>query len=137
MSDETNTPATWEQVKILSDASDHLKQVIRHYRHAREKHPYFADALILAATQKRADIMLSEFRDQLKREIADGECYAETVMLCELWEVMDALKQGESGRAVAELYDAIAVLLRMVDVLEGRQKLGGADGQKQLEGGAE
>ena len=34
------------------------------------------------------------------------------------------MRAGNAERAVDEAYDAIAVLLRIIDVLEGRQKLG-------------
>ena len=106
------------------DETTHLERVLDHYRHAQTSHPYFADILAFYETKSCAESMLSEFREQLKREIADGECYAETVMLCELWEAFAAIAEDDKAAAVHELFDAVAVLLRMVDVLEGRQKLG-------------
>lgn len=36
----------------------------------------------------------------------------------------DAIANGNTAHAVEECYDAISVLLRTIDVLEGRQKLG-------------
>lgn len=39
-------------------------------------------------------------------------------------EVCNAIARGDNAHAVEECYDTIAVLLRMVDVLEGRQCLG-------------
>lgn len=41
-----------------------------------------------------------------------------------MWEVFEALVSGDKTHAVEELYDCVAVLLRTIDVLEGRQKLG-------------
>jgi len=41
-----------------------------------------------------------------------------------VWEATEALANGDKAQAVEELYDCISVLLRTVDVLEGRQKLG-------------
>ena len=49
---------------------------------------------------------------------------AEAVLNCELAEVYEAYARGDTAHAVEECYDAIAVLLRMIDVLEGRQALG-------------
>jgi uncharacterized protein YabN with tetrapyrrole methylase and pyrophosphatase domain len=46
------------------------------------------------------------------------------VLDCECWEVAEALANGDTAHAVEELYDCVAVLLRTIDVLEGRQKLG-------------
>ena len=34
-------------------------------------------------------------------------------------------KDGESAACVEELYDAVAVLMRMIAVVEGKQRLGG------------
>ena len=48
----------------------------------------------------------------------------DTLLNCEVWEVHDALFRGDNAHAVEECYDAIAVLLRVVDVIEGRQALG-------------
>ena len=41
-----------------------------------------------------------------------------------MWETLEALANGDKAHAVEELYDMIAVCLRTIDVLEGRQKLG-------------
>ena len=48
----------------------------------------------------------------------------DTLLNCGVWEVHDALLHGDNAHAVDECYDAIAVLLRVVDVIEGRQALG-------------
>ncbi|MGN0845251.1 MAG: hypothetical protein ACI4QT_08555 [Kiritimatiellia bacterium] len=45
------------------------------------------------------------------------------ILDCELWEIYDALAHDDKAQAVSECYDAIAVLMRTVDVLEGRQPL--------------
>lgn len=46
------------------------------------------------------------------------------VLLCELYEVEYAMAKKDVPNSIEECYDAIAVLLRVVDVLEGRQALG-------------
>lgn len=46
------------------------------------------------------------------------------MLICEMWEVYDALSRGDRKHAVEELYDCVAVCLRTIDVLEGRQALG-------------
>ena len=43
---------------------------------------------------------------------------------CEVREAYEALYNGDKSQAVEELYDCAAVLLRAIDVLEGRQALG-------------
>ena len=104
-------------------AECHHWNILHHYLNARAKHPYFADKLVTGETEENAADKLVEVRLCLKHECERGESYAEDLLLCELWEVMEAYAKGDKDAAVSECYDAIAVLLRMVDVLEGRQKL--------------
>lgn len=101
-----------------------VAKVAAHYRHARAKHPHFADRLYF---NEEFNFFAEYAKSQMKalRELVGvGKIDAETVLLCELTEVRDAYARGDRAAAVEECYDAIAVLLRMVDVLEGRQALG-------------
>ena len=105
-----------------------VKKISEHYRHARRKHPYFAHTLFLEASDAyEAAKTLARTRYCLDCERGDGEVVAETVLNCEICEAIHALACGEKAHAVEECYDVIAVLLRIVDVIEGRQALGGAD----------
>ena len=110
--------------------TDITDRIWSHYDHAREKHPYFCDSLLpkeyRSAKQLRGTIKsnLARSRHRIKvggllhnlmwNEIAD----------CEVWEATEAIANNNTSAAVDELYDCIAVLLRTIDVLEGRQKLG-------------
>lgn len=116
-------PATGEAVASI-DAAVVLK-IAEHYCHAKAKHPYFADRLFIDdndAEEAKRD--LESVRMLLNIERKQGRVYAETLANCEIAEVCDAIARGEKAMAVEECYDVIAVLLRMVDVLEGRQELG-------------
>lgn len=122
MKEETIT-ATGEAVASI-DAAVVLK-IAEHYCHAKRKHPYFADRLFIDdddAEEAKRD--LESVRMLLQIERKQGKVYAETLANCETAEVCDAIARGDNAHAVEECYDAIAVLLRMVDVLEGRQRLG-------------
>lgn len=100
-----------------------LDQIKAHYCHACQKHPYFADRFSrFNFNDWRAGCAVA--RHQLKNEIAEGAVGMDTVLLCEVSEVFTALQDGDQAAAAAECYDAIAVLLRIVDVLEVRAKLG-------------
>lgn len=102
-----------------------IEKIQEHYDHAREKHPYFADRLFIDdndAEEAKRD--LESVRMLLNIERKQGRVYAETLANCEVAEVCDAIARGDKVAAVEECYDAIAVLLRMVDVLERRQVLG-------------
>lgn len=75
---------------------------------------------------------LESVRTLLQIEREQDKVYAETLANCEVAEICDAIARGDKAAAIEECYDVIAVLLRMVDVLEGRQGLG-----RPKEGGAE
>ena len=113
----------------LQEAHRHDSNIARHYIHAVEKHPYFCDQLIpgkeyVGNIAENIRVNLAEIRRRVdfsteKRRLAWDELLAE-----EVWEVLEAIHNGDNAAAVEELYDCIAILLRVVDVLEGRQKLG-------------
>lgn len=102
-----------------------IEKIQEHYDHAREKHPYFADRLFIDdndAEEAKRD--LESVRILLNIERKQGKVYAETLANCEVAEICEVLARGDKTAAVEECYDAIAVLLRLIDVLEGRQQLG-------------
>lgn len=122
MKEETVTDTASPEASI--DAAVVLK-IAEHYCHAKRKHPYFADRLFIDDNDaKWAKMDLASVRMILNIELEQGRVYAETLANCEVAEVCDAIARGDKAAAVDECYDAIAVLLRVVDVLEGRQKLG-------------
>ena len=101
----------------------------RHYKHAKEKHPYFCDRLIpgkdyAGNVGKEIENNLREIRSRIDRSIKSRRCEWNELLNEEVWEVLEAIYNGENDNAVEECYDAISVLLRVIDVLEGRQSLG-------------
>lgn len=122
MKEETITATGEAEASI--DAAVVLK-IAEHYCHAKRKHPNFADRLFIDdndAEEAKRD--LENVRMLLNIERKQGRVYAETLANCEVAEVCDAIARGDKAAAVDECYDAIAVLLRVVDVLEGRKELG-------------
>jgi hypothetical protein len=100
-----------------------IEKIREHYEHAKAKHPHFCDRL--SGYDKPFTKRLLEYhRAGLSAETIQNRIEANRVLLCEFYEIFDAIADGEKTAAVEECYDAIAVLLRMVDVLEGRQNLG-------------
>lgn len=66
-----------------------------------------------------------DFLGKVVRDCPDQEMGLEASDLADdVWDVLHATEGLTFGQAVEECYDAIAVLLRTIDVLEGRQKLG-------------
>ena len=113
----------------------HKFRIEEHYAHAREKHPYFCDKIAPVDLDKEDKEGLADYREAVKRRLSDmrsdievlikkGDLNWNDLALCELWEVDEAIANGDTAHAVEECYDAIAVLLRTIDVLEGRQELG-------------
>jgi dTDP-4-amino-4,6-dideoxygalactose transaminase len=98
-------------------------KIREHYERAKEKHPYFCD-MITCLSDSGADTHLDIYRATLAAGIAVNSVEASTVLSCEYYEAMQAYTRGNTAAAVEKCYDAIAVLLRVVDVLEGRQALG-------------
>lgn len=107
----------------------HAPRALYHYDHAKEKHPYFCDWVMPNnGTPEEIKNKIATTLTRARRDIRDGindHVLGWDVLLnSEVWEVFDALIRGDTAAAVEELYDCIAVLLRTIDVLEGRQALG-------------
>ena len=111
-----------------------IEKIQEHYDHAREKHPYFCDALV-ASQLPQSDIdhdedvqiivnMLHDMQRKNDNDILAGKVLCTNFLDEKKYEVLNAIVNGDTAAAVEECYDCIAVLLRMIDVLEGRQKLG-------------
>lgn len=116
-------------IKHLSDST--LVAIKMHYIHAQGRHPYFCDRLQpFHCDETDASVWLKRKRLFLKEEIERGDATAAAVLDCELYEIYTAIAQGDSEQAIQEIYDAIAVLLRMKDVIEGTQPLGKPQGEQ-------
>jgi hypothetical protein len=110
-----------------------IDKIKEHYEHAKQKHPYFCDGLLPSQVKDgmTEEAMIGSIawniqaaRARIRRGIKFGNVLWNEVLNCEVWEATEAMADGNTAAAVEECYDAIAVLLRMVDVLEGRQALG-------------
>jgi hypothetical protein len=100
-----------------------IEKIKQHYEHAKAKHPYFCD-IITCLSETGADTHLDIYRATLAAEIATNNVEASTLLKCEYYEAIQAYTKGNIPAAIEECYDTIAVILRLVDVLEGRQALG-------------
>ena len=114
---------------ITTEETYHVSNILRHYAHAKEKHAYFCDSLYPKAYTRdearcRCKAELSACRELIKEQISYEVLQWDLLLNCEVWEAHEAIANGDTAHAVEECYDAIAILLRTIDVLEGRQKLG-------------
>ena len=89
-----------------------------HYNHACEKHPHFADVICKpnSLTDWRRDAAVLKAQIQAF-ETRGEDVTAHGVLMAELYEVFAAYCDGDIAQARYEVLDAIAVLLRMDDML--------------------
>lgn len=112
-------------VLMSTEEMCHLANIAYHYTHAKKKHPYFCD--IIKSDDLQFDFAEWQLEDCRKRLVHAREANVvrwDELLDCEKYEAMVEIKHGDTAHAVEELYDCIAVCLRTIDVLEGRQKLG-------------
>lgn len=93
--------------------SQRMDEIAAHYEHAKEKHPVFAD--ILTHSENTSAKRYKRLRDEAH---AAGECSPLQVFLAEYAEVLEAIAVEDKAQAIYECYDCIAVLLRLVDMIE-------------------
>ena len=106
-----------------------------HFLKAVRKHPRFADALFdwreLTHPFSGVAALAQSRLKSCRRAVASGEQYhriiADDLLSCEIAEAFAAREQGNAAETISELYDAVAVLMRMIAVVEGKQKLGGEE----------
>lgn len=115
---------------ITIEETYHVSNILKHYAHAKEKHPYFCDNLndtIWNTVEPKLLLVKKSLRVMRKRlEIGshDSNLSWYEILECEALEALEAILLDDTAHAIEELYDCTAVCLRTIDVLEGRQKLG-------------
>ena len=113
------------------DPCDILGEIISHYRHAVEKHPWFCDEVChedrgweLDAKQLKSYLVYCTERHEKGEKTY---CKAKDVLNAEMAEIFAAYSRGDFAQARYEIYDAIAVLLRMDDMIAEMQDKTGED----------
>lgn len=117
-----------------------VRSIEYHYEHAKKKHPHFCDGLLptevpdpyfpKTKAMERDEIMaqiaskLSSRRNRIEAGNKYHNLLWNEILDCEVWEITEAMANGDTEHAVEECYDAIAVLLRTIDVIMGHQELG-------------
>ena len=121
-----------EETKAYMEANaampaDFTRHAYEHFAKAVRKHPRFADALFSEDAADDAKGALEQARREIGYLAAHNWLDGDSLTQCEIAEAQFAYTQGDKATCVDELYDAVAVLMRMIAVVEGRQKLGGAE----------
>ena len=114
---------------------DEKAQTLReHYLHACKKHPFFADSIIYPlgnryegsdqkfaiANRKRNKAIAALWQGMVKsrKEAIQSNPTVDNVLTAELYEIWTAIALGDMAQARSEIYDAMAVLLRLDENLE-------------------
>ena len=95
-----------------------------HYAKALRKHPRFANALFSEDEKEDAEFLLERARAEVDYLAKNNWLDASALATCEICEAQLANAHGDKAATVSELYDAVAVLMRMIAVVEGKQLLG-------------
>jgi hypothetical protein len=102
-----------------------VRMVKQHYDHAIATHPWFADDMcFIDLGWKLQAGNLKSYLEHCAERHEKGEksyCMARDVLDAELAEVYAAYSEGYYEQARYEIYDAIAVLLRMEDMIAEKQ----------------
>lgn len=101
-----------------------LTDIATHYQHACDKHPFFAHYLLNVDRRLDMSECLKNIRQKLADQGHEQKVEAIVVLECEVTEAMEAYQNGNIPQTREELLDSIAVLIRMIDVLDGLQELG-------------
>ena len=106
----------------------HKTHIEKHWLHSIEKHPYFCDRLLPAWAEcdirKLVSRALKQSRARLECGSRDSNLMWNEILDYEVWEATEAIMNSDTEQAIEECYDSIAVLMRTIDVLRGKQELG-------------
>ena len=113
--------------------SDFSTRARLHYAKALRKHPRFADALfsMWEHNPNREDVLdeididFAEAREDLRVDERHKAVVAGSIISVKTLGAFIEYLRGDKAACVDELYDAVAVLMRMIAVVEGKQQLGG------------
>ena len=105
--------------------SDFNRRAYEHFVKAICKHPRFADMLFGNNVLDDAEYRLRCDRSKIAYYANNGWLDGTMLAKCEVAEATVAYLRGDKAATVDELYDAVAVLMRMIAVVEVKQRLGG------------
>ena len=92
-----------------------MREVAKHYVHAKEKHPFFA-CDVSSESVETLGMMAEAYRVEARKPWAD----VHSVLESEVYEYLEALKRGDLEAAEAEMGDVFAVMMRGIDFVKER-----------------
>ena len=121
----------WEIAASMPN--DFSAEAYGHFCKSCMKHPFFADMLFTTYEKsaagndqsiREAESDLEDDRNEIFVSEKTSTVEAWDLMNCEMNEAYVSHLKGDTANTISELYDAIAVIMRMIAVLEEKQSLG-------------
>lgn len=117
--------------RVEAEIKQHLKQhevkkpfsyqkLDRELRLARAKHPKFCDVLLTSSLSSIVE-GLEAFRRILVNQVDTNKASAEIVLVCEVFETLEAVARGDYEDAQRELLQVMAVCIRFYEEIEKRK----------------
>ena len=92
-----------------------IEKIKEHYDHACNKHPDFVKRFGVEYETEWTEFSLDKYRTKIENETKYNSLCLESVLLCEVWEFLDAIANDKFPEAIEEGYDIIAVILRGIE----------------------
>lgn len=96
------------------------QELDRELRLARAKHPKFCDVLLTSSLSSIAE-SLEALRGILVNQVDANKASAEIVLVCEVFETLEAVARGDYEDAQRELLQVMAVCIRFYEEIEKRK----------------
>lgn len=106
-----------------------VADILAHYDKACEKHPYFADNFSMFPVEYWVN-EARHLKELVRLHALRGDVEARLVLQAEVSEVFEAIALGNFKQAREECFDTIAVLIRILDVIDGVESFGKKGGDK-------
>lgn len=97
------------------------EKIVAHTINAKNKHPKFADRMCLELGVEYYEKEAKRMKTVNERRGKKGNAIAENILDAEMQKVYAEALRGNKERAESELLDAIAVLIRMSEMLEAKE----------------
>ena len=98
---------------------ERVRNIAEAFDHAKKKHPLFAHAMCISAPAEAMSEYVKRLKKQNDEHVRLGHLVtAEDILLEEVYEAFEQNLLGNKKECVDELYQVIAVVIRMLDMVE-------------------
>lgn len=98
-----------------------IEKIKEHYAHACKKHPAFVKRFGVEDEAGWSGYNLIMYRTKIETETKYNNLGLESILLCEVWEFLDAIANDKFPQAIEEGYDIIAVVLRGIERIKQKK----------------